>query len=150
MKVVPKSIISSWNDKCQVDKMKHAHSLRKEVNPEKDLTRIKNRGRAPRPPPMRARSINPDKIRDILNQDIPMTCNQYGEYKDSIKKCSSSVIATCLGENESGTLKEKITTSDDIQKILTDKITDLPLLSSEWIVLGMTVAGKYLETKCGV
>jgi len=149
MKVIPKSVISSWNDKSQVDKMKHQHSLRKEVNPERDLTRIKGRSRVSAPRAPRQRQINPDRIRQILSEPI-VTQSPYNEYKDSLKKCSGSVIAKTLGDDDGETLKKKITDSKDIQTIITNQVCSFPTFENELIVLGLTLTGKFLESKFGV
>jgi hypothetical protein len=146
MKVIPKSTISSWNDKNQVDKMKHSYNLRKEVNPERDLSKIKNPRRLPQP---KAPKINMKSIREALgSQPLPMATD-YCEYKQSLKNCSGNIIAQSIGD-ETGTLREKITNSKDIQDILANQLFSIPAVSNEWIVLGLTLAGKVLESKCGV
>jgi len=40
--------------------------------------------------------------------------------------------------------------SKDIVDILSDKLMDLDMIENEWLVLGLTVAGKFLEANNGI
>jgi hypothetical protein len=157
MKVITKQIIDQWNDDHKLEQMKHAKEMRQQINPPRQ------RPLRPSSASSRPHRVNPIALMNALNKEASAggmalaqaqaamnPCSQYTEYKDSIKRTTASIVSSCVGtEREKGNLKEKILSSGDIASICSKKLAEMGcnMITSEWAVLALTVAGKVLETK---
>jgi hypothetical protein len=154
-RVISKQEINQWSDKHKVDDMKHQRNLRDEATPKPQMA-LKSSGRS-RPKRIHSQSMTPQRIQSILSNVNPSSSppihrpvGQYKEYKDSIKKTGTHFIASYAGRDNTDNVRDKLQGSEDIQKIISNKIGDLDLVDNEWGVLGLTVLGKFLEAKFGV
>ena len=139
MKVVSKQDIEKMDDDLRIEKKKHEKDINKVVNPPK-MKPIRKSA----PPP----SINLNQFKSLANQS-PRPPPRYTEYKRSLRHIAAETVSK-LAPEEAETVKDKLLASQDIANICTDKLFDLDLIENEWILLGLTVAGKILEAKTGV
>jgi hypothetical protein len=167
-RVISKQEVNQWTDKHKVDDMKHQRVLRDEATPKPMFQMKGGRGRTTktrtRPKREHSQSITPQRIQSILSNfngsqtttsssysRPPPPQNAYREYKDSIKKTGTHFIASYAGSSNTDNVREKLQNSEDIQKIINNKIGDLDFVGdNEWGILGLTVLGKFLEAKFGV
>jgi len=163
-RIVTKSTIQEWNDKSKINDMKHNKDLRTAVNPPKmvQFKKPSGSGRAERMQRQRNHNttFDPSRLASILS-GIPREGAEagerrpptpYKEYKDSIKKASTQVLSSFAGENTDNqeSVRNKLANSKDIADILANRIGDLDLFQNEWIILCLTIGGKFLETRCGI
>jgi hypothetical protein len=142
MKVVSKQDIEKMDDDLKIEKKKHEKDLNKVVNPPKmkPISKMRSEGASSR--------INLNQFKSLAA--IPT--NQpprYNEYKQSLRQVAAETVSK-LAPDEADTVKDKLMASRDIANICADKLFDLDLIENEWLVLGLTIAGKILEAKTGV
>jgi len=151
MKIITSSDIQSLNDKKSIEEKKHTKEITRAVNPPKMRARRT-------PAPRKDRVISASRLKNILKyQSNPISDlsppsapkSQYKEYKNSMKETSINLI-TSIQPEYADTIKDKIMGSKDIVDILSDKLMDLDMIENEWLVLGLTVAGKFLEANNGI
>ena len=141
-KVISKATIDKWNDDHKIEQLKHQKEIKVAVNPPKQKV-MRSYGRRSAP----QHRVDPVALMNRIQQ-INSVSNEYNEYKDSIKRTTASIIGS-LGKNEEEqqSVREKIMTSGDIASICSKKLMDLNVIENEWAVLGLTIAGKFLEAK---
>jgi hypothetical protein len=162
-RVISKEEINQWTDKHKITDLKHQKEIRRQVEPKPPVMLKGKQSKTPRPvaqPRNHSTAFNPQRIASILkgvsrddsasyhHRTLPPS--QYREYKESIKKTGTHLIASYAGRDNTDNVKEKLSSSEDIQKIISNKIGDLDLVENEWGVLALTVLGKFLESKFGV
>ena len=141
MKVVSKQDIEKMDDDLRIERKKHEKDLNKVVNPPKMKPMKKTRSQGA-----------PHRINLNHFKSLAMPSNQpprYTEYKRSLRNIAAETVSK-LAPEEADTVKDKLLASHDIANICTEKLLDLDLIENEWILLGLTVAGKILEAKTGV
>jgi len=150
MKIISSNEIQSLNDKKSIEDKKHTKELNKAVNPPK--MKIKT-SRAPKSAPMSA-----SRLKNILKYQsmesggesaVRLPKSQYQEYKQSLKESTINVV-TSLQPEYADTVRDKLLGSNDIVNILSEKVMNLDLIENEWLILGLTVAGKFLEANQGI
>ena len=162
-RIVSKSTIADWNDKSKVNEMKHSKELRTQVNPPKMFQAPRSRGgvsrgRRAQVQSMRQHSsmLDPSRLASLLGRSASEPAeyreklHDYREYKESIKKSSTQVLGKLIGDNvdQQASVRDKIANSKDIATIIANRIGDLDLFQNEWLILCLTIGGKYLETYC--
>jgi hypothetical protein len=163
---VSKSTIADWNDKSKVTAMKHSKELRTQVNPPKMFqaprgSRAGNRGRRAQVNAARQHSaaLDPSRLaslisnipgRDASERPRARPNHDYQEYKESIKRSTTQVLGSLAGENEDQqqSVRNKIANSKDIAQIIGSRFSDMDFFDNEWIILALTIGGKYLEAYC--
>jgi len=137
MKVVSKQDIEKMDDELRVEKKKHEKDLNKIVNPPK-MKPIKKS----HPPPR----ISMERF---ANLPRPPPARQYSEYKRSLRHVAAETVAK-LAPEESDAVKDKLLASHDIANLCAEKLFDMNFIENDWLVLGLTIAGKILEAKTGL
>jgi hypothetical protein len=142
MNVISKDEVDKWTDKYKINNMKHTKSLRSVVNPPKarKLPRIRE---------PRMHTITPQALTQFCGS-FSSSVSPYNEYKESIKKSTVTLLSQLNPTETQDVLKEKILASGDIGKICASKLMDYSGIENEWLILGLTVCGKFLEARCGV
>lgn len=145
-KVISKATIDKWNDDHRIEQLKHKREINVAVNPPKPKRTYGGGGRVKE---SRRSTIDPTTLMNrISTLNGFKSASPYNEYKDSIKKTTANVISS-MGSNaeEQKTVRDKIMTSADIASICSRKLFDLNIVENEWAILGLTLAGKFLEAK---
>jgi hypothetical protein len=70
---------------------------------------------------------------------------QYTEYQNSIKQCFFEGCTRMAKGEDQATFRGKMVKSRDIKTIVADKVN--LEVENEWAILGLTILGKWLETK---
>lgn len=149
MKIISSDEIQSLNDKKAIEEKKHTKEIFKAVNPPKQRPRRT-------PAPRRERTVQASRLKDLLQFQSPQSSNvvpsapkQYKEWTNSMKETAIKTVVSIQPEY-SDTIRDKLTSSNDIVSILSDKIMNLDLVENEWLILALTIGGKFLEANTGI
>ena len=154
-RVISKDMIKSWNDKNKINQLKHTKSLSKEASP-KPIMKLRGSRGGRR---TAERGMDPERMINILGKIRNNLPNQsfadsppcpYNEYKDSIKKTTTTLLSAYAGQDNSDSVRDKLQNSSDIASILSNKVGSINFVENEWAVLCLTVLGKFAEARCGV
>ena len=150
MKIISSDESQSLNDKKEIEEKKHTKEIFKAVNPPKQTPRRT-------PAPRRERTVQASRLKDFLqfqssqssNAVPPVPKQQYKEWTNSVKETAIKTVVSIQPEY-SDTIRDKLTSSNDIVSILSDKIMNLDLVENEWLILALTIGGKFLEANTGI
>ena len=139
MKIISSDEIQSLNDKKEIEEKKHTKEIFKAVNPPKQRPRRT-------PAPRRERTVQASRLKDFLqfqssqssNAVPPVPKQQYKEWTNSVKETAIKTVVSIQPEYS------------DIVSILSDKIMNLDLVENEWLILALTIGGKFLEANTGI
>ena len=152
MKILSSQEIKSLDDKKSIEDKKHQKELNHAVNPPKPR---RTRMSVPRQREQKS-SMDPARLAKILGNAKKMSPtqdflpqNDYREYKESLKRSAIGLVSSMEGEHKE-IIQDKLANSNDIPKILTNQLLDLDLIQNEWVILALTIGGKFLESRAGV